>query len=533
MRNGATLSGAFWARIDAVQALLSAAEERAANSGRLRDLASALDELATRCADARIALAYSAFAELIRAVAMLVDWRAAVRGAAIDADRFLRSARELHRAWLKEYGQREEAAQLANAGAPISNLANIEEVGSLCKAVGSVPLPVGVYAAESRPPTRSPGEESGRDRASPSVDLTVAFVQFNVDGQPAAETHFLTPQEAHDLEIEVRISRWPDRAEALSLAPVTIEARQTYDFPTFRFLRPSGDPPYCLKDRGRAALLVSQGLRAQPFEFRYAADFEPAGVEQPVAVVGHRNLRMDGIDSPITGYHGVDRRILEIRDALRMRPLVTPADVTSTLTLLKVLGNLAGRAVQENLFPEPMNEPDFQVWLRDLLRQQPEIGSKLEEHPKAAGGTTDLSFERIRLELKVSDDRPLRLPHCRRFVGQASTYAAGSDKRIGMLCVLDGSCKNEQPFPAEEGIGILRTGDDAIAVVTVLLQGNLTRPSDLSRRGRDRAGKNARPGGHGGDGARLASRPRSQSASAHRRRGSRSTRPARSSAPLG
>jgi hypothetical protein len=356
-------------------------------------------------------------------------------------------------------------------------------VGSLCKALGSLPLPVGIYAAKSRPPIRSPVQESADERASLPVDLTVAFIRFNVDGQPAAETHFLTPREAHDLEIEVRISRWPDRAEALSLAPVTIEARQTYDFPTFRFPRPAGNPPYCLKDRGRAVLLVSQGLRAQPFEFRYAADFEPAGVEQPVAVVGHRNLRMDGIESSITGYHGVDRCVLEIRDALRMRPLVTPGDVTNTLILLKVLGSLAGRAVQDNLFPEPMNEPDFQVWLRDLLRQQPEIGSKLEEHPKAAGGITDLSLEQIRLELKVSNDRPLRLPDCRRFVGQASTYAAGSDKRVGVLCVLDGSPKSEPPFPAEEGIGILRTEDDAIAVVTVLLQGSLPRPSDLSRRG--------------------------------------------------
>ena len=43
--------------------------------------------------------------------------------------------------------------------------------------------------------------------------------------------------------------------------------------------------PAILRKRGRAVLHVAQGLRAQPFEFRYAADFEPRGVEQPVAVV--------------------------------------------------------------------------------------------------------------------------------------------------------------------------------------------------------------------------------------------------------
>ncbi len=312
----------------------------------------------------------------------------------------------------------------------------------------------------------------------------MAFIRFNIDGQPADDTHFLTPKETHDLEIEVRISRWPDEAQYLCLAPVTIEARSTHDFPTFHFPRPADDPPYQLRDRGRAALLVAQGLRAQPFEFRYAATFEPAGVEQPIAVVGHRNLRLDGIDRPITGYNGIDRRLLEIRDSLRQRPLVTPEDVTNTLTLLAALGNLAGQAVQDHLFPEPLDEAAFQAHVRSYLRQRPEIGSKLEEHPRAGAGETDLSFERIRLELKSENDRPLRVTDCQRFVGQTSSYAAGSDKRVAVLCALDGSRKVEQPFPAEEGIGILKTEDDAIAVVTVLIQGNLARPSDLSRRAR-------------------------------------------------
>src|SRR5580704_13725708 len=32
-------------------------------------------------------------------------------------------------------------------------------------------------------------------------------------------------------------------------------------------------------------------------------------------------------------------------------------DVTNTLTLLGTLGNLAGQAVQDNLFPKPLEEP--------------------------------------------------------------------------------------------------------------------------------------------------------------------------------
>lgn len=487
MGSGAILSGAYAVRIESVEALLAAADRRVDNGAHLRTLASSLDEVATRYGDVRGAVAYSALASLMRTLAMLVDWRAAVLGAAIDADRFLRSAHELHRSWCDEYSERDEVATLAQTAAPIAELNDTQGVGLLCRAIGSVPLPIGVFAEDNRRRIPRFDVDDKDDRPPPPPELTVAFIRFNVDGQPAAQTHFLTPKEAHDLEIEVRISRWPDHAEALTLSPVTIEARSTHDFPTFRFARPSGDPPYHLSDRGRAVLHVAQGLRAQPFEFRYAASFEPTEVEQPVAVVGHRNLRMDGIDRPITGYHGVDQRILAIRELIRHRPLITPGDVTSTLTLLAALGNLAGQAVQDNLFPKPIDEAAFQKSLRSYLRQRPEIGSKLEEHPRAAGGTTDLSFERIRLELKSENNRPLRLSDCQQFVGQTASYTAGSDKRVGVLCVLDGSQKTDHAFPAEDGIGVLTTGDDAVAIVTVLLQGNLLRPSALSRRRRQSA----------------------------------------------
>jgi hypothetical protein len=436
MRSGAILSAAYGPRIDAVAALLAAAERRVSNGGHLRDLAFALDGAATRYGDTRVALAYAAFAELIRTLAMLVDWRAAVLRAEPDADRYLRSGKELFRAWLEEYGEQEAATALPEAAKPIEGLSDLSEVGAICKAVGSAPLPVGLYAAETRRRIRFPAD--GEPKDPPPPELSVAFIQFNVDGQPAGETHFLSPREAHDLEIEVRISRWPEQATSLRLAPVTIESAATHDFPTFRFSRPEGDPPYQLKNWQRALLKVSQGLRAQPFEFRYAADFEPKGVEQPVAVVGHRNLRVDSIDRPITGYQGIDRRLLEIRDVLRQRPLITREDVTSTLTLAAALGNLAGQAVQDNLFPKPLDERAFHTWLRGNLRQRPDIGSRLDEHPKAAGGTTDLSFCGIRLELKSDNERPLRLANCERFIGQTASYAAGSDKRVAVLCVLDG-----------------------------------------------------------------------------------------------
>lgn len=204
MRNGEILSEVYSVRVNAVEALLAAADPRAANGVALRALAGLLDELTTRYGDAKVAVAYSAFADLVRIIAMLVDWREAVLGAAIDADRFLRGARERHRLWREEFAEREEAAALVKTANPIGELSGIETVGPLCKAVGSTPLPIAVYATEPR--LRLPrADETSRENEPPPAVLAVAFVRFNIDGAPAGQTEFLAPQETHDLEIEVRV----------------------------------------------------------------------------------------------------------------------------------------------------------------------------------------------------------------------------------------------------------------------------------------------------------------------------------------
>lgn len=130
-----------------------------------------------------------------------------------------------------------------------------------------------------------------------------------------------------------------------------------------------------------------------------------------------------------------------------------------------------------------VSETEFQKRIKAFLRSQPKIGNNLEEHPRAGGGITDLSFKGIRLELKSESKKPLVLEDCRQFVGQTASYAVASGKRIAVLCVLDCSEKDRAPFPMEDGLGILmdQQGSSTTFVITVLLQGNLTRPSNLSR----------------------------------------------------
>lgn len=481
MQKDAILSEVFFARIQAVEALLSA-RTNSSNAAELKELGTKLDGLSIRYGRASTAMAYSAFAGIVRIISTLIEWRAAVLEAMPDADRFLRSAQERYQLWRQEYATSEPAKGLVQVCQHIGRLTSVGEVAALCHALASTPLPIGVFAEER---LQFPRPQVGTERRPEPTELSVAFLKFQIDSRPANELHHLTPGDVHDLEIEVRVSRWPEIGKQLQLTPITIEPNSTYDFPTFTFERPSGEPPFTVAQRGRALLKVSQGLHARPFEFKYAAGFLPSNVEQPVAVIGHRTLLIEGLNfqvHPVSGYPVIDKRILEIRDLLRQSSVIEN-ELKDTLTILVPLCNLAGRAVQDAEFDRVFTEAEFQSNVRAELRRRPEIGAELDEHACAGGGITDLSFHGVPIELKSESKKLLRLADCERFVDQTVSYAVAKGKRVGILCVLDCSLKTSPPQPADAGIGIFHRSTDAgsIAVCVVLIQGHLARPSSHSR----------------------------------------------------
>jgi hypothetical protein len=316
------------------------------------------------------------------------------------------------------------------------------------------------------------------------VDLTVAFLKFQFDGEPAAEVHQLAAREVHDLEIEVRVSRWPKDKRELRLTPISVEPKSTYDFPVFQFGKPDGDAPYTLRQSGRAALLLPQGMNARPFEFKYSAEFIPERGDQPVAVVGHRTLIVDGADAEklqICGYPGLDKTLFSIRESLRRRPGVPQSETADALLVLAPLCNLAGRAVQDAEFKGRWDEAAFQRHVRADLRRYPMIGADLDEHANAAGGITDLSFRGVPIELKAVNTLISSVDQCESFLAQTASYAVAKSKRTAILCVLDSSQKKTSPVPAEALLEIRTQAQGAVSICVLVVQGNLARPSALSR----------------------------------------------------
>jgi hypothetical protein len=166
-------------------------------------------------------------------------------------------------------------------------------IGALRQKLAAIPLPVAIYAdPEPQIPAWAREREATEKEKAP--DLTVVFVEFTINGTTAERIQALRPRENHDLDIAVRVSRWPETATELVLNPVSIEPPSTYDLPSFRFTRPPGDPPYLFKQRGRMILHAPQSLKARPFEFIYTAEFQPTSTEKPVSIAGsERSASMD------------------------------------------------------------------------------------------------------------------------------------------------------------------------------------------------------------------------------------------------
>jgi len=480
------LSAVYPSRIEIVEALRQAALGGENDVARVREAASDLLAASKRYGEAPNAALYASVSELALCISLLLEWRSGVLGAAADVQRFHVAARERAAAWSQAQAADGGQGDILKVASLIAGVSSVGEVAGVAAALAAIPLPVGLYSEFIQRGARIPDtDEDDTPRAKP-IDLTVAFLKFAIDGKALAETHFLAPGEMHDLDIEVRVSRWPVKAKALVLEPVTIEHADAYKMPVFTIPAPAGTGPFQLKQQGRAALTVPQHLNARPFEFKYVARFEPRGSEQPVETVGQRTLLLEGLDlarQPLTGYRHVDQKLIAIRNELRVSTGMIQQELTDALGLAIPLANLAAQSVNDNVFDSAISEGEFQKRARSFLRSHPNIGSTLEEHPRAAGGITDLSYRGIRLELKSEKETALAFADCEQFVAQAASYAIGTGKRIAVLCVLDCSPKSRTAIPIEDGIGIFvhRTSESPVYVLTILIQGNLEKPSAFSR----------------------------------------------------
>jgi len=207
------------ARIETARRLLGA--DAPGDAETLRACAHRLRDGATLLGRAPVAVDWQTYADAVDIVALLIDWQQAVRDAQADADRFVRAARLR----LKEIeGQTDTSPFTLDLAARLSVLngePGAREVREVRRAVGTARLPLTIFADPK--PVRPSWAQQQEVQDPPADEVAVAFLEFRINGDPVETVQSLPAGQMHDLDLTIRVSRWPDTAQTLLVAPISIE----------------------------------------------------------------------------------------------------------------------------------------------------------------------------------------------------------------------------------------------------------------------------------------------------------------------
>lgn len=477
----------FSSRIEVAATLAEALKPAPHDFERLKEACLELEATISEIGRGDVEDQYHAYHTAIAIFVLLAEWKHAVRKAEPDAQRFLSSAK-LKASEVDKSLSFSADERLGAFLDQVEGLKSVDELIAIQDQLKRWTLPLLLFAnlrhrgfGGFRVPdsNRSPAKVE-------KLETTVAFLKFEIDGEPAKHWNYLKPRTSYDLTLEVRVSNWPKGASVLSLTPVTIDIREREWLPRFRFEKPEGDGPFILTGTGRAILEVPHSFGSRPYEFLYAAEFDDMSNCRDVTIVGHRRLLLEGSDvasNPLTGFSDVDRHLLRVRDKLRTFPGLHSDDVANTMIVLGGLGNIAAQALKSSLFEAATSEQQFQNKATEMLRNRSDIGEHLQGHPEAAGGVTDLTFRDIPIELKVENSKVLFPKDFSKFFDQTAAYAIGLGKRIGVLSVLEASPKSAPVGIVEDDIEVFahQAGQSPIVIVVVVVRGGFPKPSSYSK----------------------------------------------------
>lgn len=414
---------------------------------------------------------------------LLAQWKKAIRDADNNPDRFLQSAR-LQLSEIDESLINQPDSNFFEFSNKVAALKDVSTLNSIQDLFSKWELPLPFYLSQ-KPVIPSRFNTTSSSESLPK-ETTVAFLRFDIDGQPAKQFNYLKPGTAHDLTLEIRVSNWPQDVSCIDLKPVTIDVREREWLPSFSFEKPSGNEPYTLKGTGRLVLEVAHSFGSRPYEFLYAAEFKDSKQNSGVSIVGHRRLLLEGTDinnNPITGFSYVDKHLIHIRNQLRIFYAISEQDIAHTMIALGGLGSVYAQSLKMATFDAKTPENKFQQKVYELLSGRSDIGENLQSHLEAAGGITDLTFHDIPIELKVEHKKTIAPDDCKKYFDQTASYALALGKKIGILAMLESSPKASPIGNIEDDFMVFQhtTGNTTVLIAVIIIRGGFPKPSSYSK----------------------------------------------------
>lgn len=248
-----------------------------------------------------------------------------------------------------------------------------------------------------------------------------------------------------------------------------------------------------LSDEQLLHCAVEQPIRGPAIDCPVTVRLIGGDREEIVEVGGYRHLRLRPFDpskDALTEHEQTDARLLQMFEALA-DPAFDSEDARAFCRLFSSCVRAAQAIMFEKAFMRGtrVSEAEFHNELERRLRADPELAGRLSRRDPVAGGFDDLLHDDVIAELKVTNDKPVAVDDCIRYLGQPTQYGVGRGSQLSTLVVLDHSRKQSPPGVIDNYMGWLRPRLHGLVdprypslVGVLIINTNLPLPSDWSRR---------------------------------------------------
>ena len=365
---------------------------------------------------------------------------------------------------------------------------NVDPV-ELVSVLRKLPLPLTYRRAYEETERVGPTTGVKRDTRTPLIRL-VAFI----DGEPLVGAMRLQPNLQYSIRFDVLGTIWPNDAHRMVIDAVTTTPRSDFTVSNFEAFKPQevADDEYRISLSGFLSFRTAQTLLSENHVFVVRAAFEGDDGIQEVPVIGHRQLEFRVVDSErvgvMSGYPRMDEHVCELLEGVLAECPTVRSELPALVPVLRALNALLGTYAQSAVFKK-MAEYDERAFQRDVIRDlRLQLGSDVEEHPSQAGGSTDVRYRGVVVELKVETVDGNRSHICAKYTRQAVQYEGVEARQVSAVLVLDLTPKDDPPGDIRNDVRVasVRThGNDASSsfpskVFVFIVNGNVRNPSSYS-----------------------------------------------------
>ena len=357
--------------------------------------------------------------------------------------------------------------------------------------LSSIPLPALYW--HSRELT-FPFRDSNKESENPPNPL-LRVILF-LDHAPVASPQLLKPNVLYPLVFRVRGLAWLKDAVRLKLDLLTTCPQNEFSVSEFIL-----EPPRIENDeyqgelKGNISFKSGQSSWLDDLVFNVRGAFEmPDGSFKEIPVIGHNELRFKVVSEAqhplMTGNRRLDEYVEELVTKLLKDCPKVRDELPDLLPMLEALTRLRAIYAQEAIWKgqNDVSESDFQTTvLRDLRNA---LSQDVQEHPNQAGGSTDIRYRGVIVELKVEKKNGNREHIAKKYTAQTVQYAGVEARQLSILLVLDLTNKDKPTGDIRNDIFLkdveTHGGDDDIKefsskAFVFVVNGNMKSPSSYSR----------------------------------------------------